>query len=69
MQEHPREQKLSICHRKSLLTVADPESIESTVITELPKRSDVEVIPFDQKFDVDLKFLRNADNVLKIYEE
>lgn len=62
MQEHPREPKLSICQRKFFLTSNDPQSIESTVISELPKRSDVEVIPFN----VDLNVLRNNSNVLKI---
>lgn len=62
MQEHPREPKLSICHRKSLLTESDPHSIESTVISELQKRNDVESIPFN----ADLKVLRNNDNVYKI---
>lgn len=59
MQEHPSE-LIMACKRKSLLTEIDPHSVESTIIMEFPKRSDVVVSKFNPEV---LTHLKNNENI------
>lgn len=65
MQEHPSE-LIMACKRKSLLTEIDPHSVESTIIMEFNKRSDVVVTKFNPDVSTSLKNTANINTLCDI---